>query len=121
MTPDDVELRPEHRRIILQILRASLPPETKAWVFGSRVSGQARPHSDLDLAIDVGRCLTLDERAILAEAFAESDLPFKVDVVDWRGIQDGFRDRIAAERQTLHGLAEAAETGADPTDSDRPK
>jgi hypothetical protein len=33
--------------------------------------------SDLDLAIDAGRRLTLDEVASLAEAFSESDLPYK--------------------------------------------
>jgi len=96
-----VDLQPEHRRLVLGILRSNLPPGATAWVFGSRASGRARRYSDLDLTIDAGRPLTLDQLAILGEAFGESDLPFKVDVVDWHGISDAFRERIAAQRVAL--------------------
>jgi predicted nucleotidyltransferase len=55
-----VDLSAEHRRLVLDILRANLPPNTKVWLFGSRATGRARPYSDLDLAIDVDRPMTLD-------------------------------------------------------------
>jgi len=107
MTPPPfIDLLPEHRRLVLAIVRANLPPETKAWIFGSRVTGRATPYSDLDLAIDAGRRLSLDERAILNEAFCDSDLPYKVDLVDWRGIDDQFRHLIAAERVGLAGATD---------------
>jgi len=86
---------------VLGILAAHLPPGSAAWVFGSRATGRARPFSDLDLAIDAGRRLTLDELATLSEAFSESDLPYKVDVVDWQGIDERFRQMIMAERAEL--------------------
>jgi type I restriction enzyme S subunit len=70
-------------------------------VFGSRATGRARRYSDLDLAIDAGRPLTLDEIAGLAEAFSDSDLPYKVDVVDWHSIEDRWRQIILAERMAL--------------------
>ena len=70
-------------------------------MFGSRATGGAQRYSDLDLAIDAGRRLTLDELAILGEAFGDSDLPFKVDVVDWHSISEAFRDRIGAGRVAL--------------------
>ena len=91
----------DHRRIVLAVLRAQLPRATKAWVFGSRATGRARRYSDLDLAIDAGRRLTLDETASLAEAFDECDLPYRVDLVDWHAIDDGFRPLIAADRLPL--------------------
>jgi predicted nucleotidyltransferase len=96
-----VDLNQEHRRLAINILQANLPPGAKIWVFGSRAGGRARRYSDLDLAVDAGRRLTLDELAILVEAFRDSDLPFKVDVVDWHGISDSFRERIAVERVAL--------------------
>jgi uncharacterized protein len=96
-----VDVPAGHRRLVLSILAAHLPPGSAAWVFGSRATGRARPFSDLDLAIDAGRRLTLDEVASLAEAFSESDLPDKVDVVDWRGIDERFRQMIMAERAEL--------------------
>ena len=100
-----LDLSPEHRRIVRRILSEALPPDSKVWVFGSRATGKARRYSDLDLAIDAGRALTLDETGILREAFEESDLPYKVDIVDWHAIGDGFRAVIAAGRIPL-GAAE---------------
>jgi uncharacterized protein len=97
-----IDLMPEHGRIVLDILREHLPPGVKVWVFGSRATGRARRYSDLDLAIDAGRRLTIDETAILREAFDECDLPHRVDLVDWQAIGDRFRNLIAAERVPLH-------------------
>jgi type I restriction enzyme S subunit len=99
--PAAIDLSPEDRRLVLEILRANLPAETKVWAIGSRASGRARVYSDLDLAIDCGRRLSLDEAAVLREAFTESNLPYRVDFVDWHAIGDGFRRLIAAERVLL--------------------
>jgi predicted nucleotidyltransferase len=49
-----------HRQQVLTILAANLPRDATVWVFGSRATGRARRYSDLDLAIDAGRPLTLD-------------------------------------------------------------
>src|SRR5207245_1134166 len=102
-----IDLRVDHRRLVLQILRAHLPQNAKAWVFGSRATGRARRYSDLDLAIDAGRKLTLDEIARLAEAFSDSNLPYRVDLIDWYEIDDRWRQIIVAERVPL---TEAAQT-----------
>jgi uncharacterized protein len=99
--PVHIDLPADHRWLVLNILRAHLPPSTQAWVFGSRTTGPARRYSDLDLAIDVGRRLTLDETAGLVEAFSDSDLPYRVDLVDWHDIDDRWRRTIAAERVAL--------------------
>jgi predicted nucleotidyltransferase len=85
----------EHRRIVLDILRTHVPRDAQVWVFGSRATGRARPYSDLDLLIDAGRRLTFDDHAMLREAFSESDLPYKVDMVDRRAITEAFHARIA--------------------------
>jgi type I restriction enzyme S subunit len=101
MRPLHIDLPADHRRLVLDILRAHLPRRTRTWVFGSRVTGPARRYSDLDLAIDAGRRLTLDEIARLAEAFSDSDLPYKVDLVDWHAIDERWLQTIAAERMLL--------------------
>ncbi len=87
--------------MVWQILRANLPAAARVWVFGSRASGRARRYSDLDPAIDAGRPLTLDEAASLADAFSESDISYRVDVVDWHAIDDRFRQIIAHQRVPL--------------------
>jgi predicted nucleotidyltransferase len=96
-----VDLMEDHRRLVLQILRAHLPERTSVWLFGSRATGRAKRYSDINLAIDAGRPLTLDEVARLAEALSESDLPYRVDLVDWQGLDDGWRQAIASERIAL--------------------
>jgi type I restriction enzyme S subunit len=96
-----IDLSPDHRQLVLDLIRANLPQRARAWVFGSRATGRARRYSDLDLAIDAGRRLTLDETARLAETFSDSDLPYRVDVVDWQAIEDRFRQAIASERVPL--------------------
>jgi len=70
---------------------------------GVRLVGdrRARRYSDLDLAIDAGRRLTLDVIAKLTEAFSDSHLPYRVDLVDWREIDDRRRATIAGERVAL--------------------
>jgi predicted nucleotidyltransferase len=97
-----LDLSDEQRRLVLTIFAAIIPADAKLWVFGSRTTGRARRYSDLDLAVDAGRPLTLDERARLAEAFEESDLPYHVDIVDWQTITPDFRRIIAADRIRLN-------------------
>jgi predicted nucleotidyltransferase len=106
-----IDLTGDHRGLVVRILAAHLPQRSAAWVFGSRATGRARRFSDLDLAIDAGRRLTLDEIARLVEAFTESGLPYKVDVVDWHGIDERFRRLILAERQELMNSLVIAESG----------
>lgn len=96
-----LDLSADHRRIVLDILDTHLPGAAAVWAFGSRATGRARRYSDLDLAIDAGRRLTIDEAAVLREAFDDSDLPYRVDVVDWQAIGAAFRSLIAADRRRL--------------------
>jgi predicted nucleotidyltransferase len=103
-----LDITDEHARIVRDILRTHLPESAQIWVFGSRATGRARRYSDLDIAIDAGQRLTLDESAILAEAFGDSDLPYRVDIVDWQEIDAHFRHLIDAERVKLTAQALAS-------------
>ena len=66
-------------------------------MFGSRAHGGARRYSDLDLALEWDRPLGLDVIGQIAEALSDSDLPFKVDIVDLSLVEPAFRRRIAAD------------------------
>ena len=89
-----VQITPGQRVIVQGILRTVLPKDVKIWVFGSRAKGKARPASDLDLAVDAGRALSLHEMGVLAEAFDEAPLPYGVDVIDVRSIDTAFKTMI---------------------------
>lgn len=69
-------------------------PSLEVRAFGSRVSGTARKTSDLDLALMTEQPFDIARMAELRDAFSESDLPFRVDLVDWAGTSDNFRQLI---------------------------
>jgi uncharacterized protein len=69
-------------------------PEAEIIVFGSRIHGTAKPWSDLDLAIRVETALDWKLLEEIKEAFQESELPFRVDILDWNNISPAFRKAI---------------------------
>lgn len=97
-----IDVRPEHWVIVQRILRQHVP-DLEVWAFGSRARHAAKPYSDLDLAIRGHRPLGLAVLAALADDFSESDLPWKVDVVDWATTSEPFRriierDKVVVQR-----------------------
>ncbi len=91
-----MQLSPEHYKIVRDILH-TLVPERDVRVFGSRARGDAKPHSDLDLVLLGSELLKGAIRAQLELAFEESDLPFRVDLVEWDAISPSFRKAIEDE------------------------
>jgi uncharacterized protein len=90
-----VNIAPQQRQMIVALLQDHLPGTT-VWAYGSRVKGTARPHSDLDL---VAFASPTQQQAIAAlrDAFDDSDLPFRVDLLVWHEIPDRFRQAITAD------------------------
>ncbi len=88
-----LDLRQDHLAIVGDILHRHVP-DRRVVAFGSRANWTAKPYSDLDLAILGDEPLPLGASAALAESFVESDLPFKVDLVDWASVDERFRDMI---------------------------
>ena len=88
-----VELSPQQARIVDGILSA-LASDCEVSVFGSRAMGTAKPWSDLDLLVRGNAELSMKRVWKFQEAFEDSDLRFRVDVVDWHAITDTFRNRI---------------------------
>lgn len=76
-------------------------PGRVVWAFGSRVTGRARPNSDLDLAILGDTRVPLPTMAALRHAFEESALRFPVDIVEWAAASAGFRRIIEKEHVVL--------------------
>lgn len=108
-----IDIRPDHWAIVRDILRRHVPGR-EVWAFGSRARGTAKRYSDLDLAVITDEPLPTAVMAALVDDFSESDLPWRVDVVDWAATGDAFRrvierDRVVmtlttALQSVLHGL-----------------
>jgi type I restriction enzyme S subunit len=69
-----IDIRPQDWAILRTLLRQYLP-QHEVWAFG--------------------------ERAALAEALTESDLPWTVDLLDWATTSPAFRRLIEAEHRRL--------------------
>jgi len=95
-----LDLAPEQLAEVRRILQSHVPG-LAVRVFGSRVQGKARPFSDLDLAVMSETPLDSRQLAALKDAFAESDLPFRVDVVDWAATSQAFQEIIERGYEVL--------------------
>jgi len=92
-----VDLRPDHLALVEEILRRFVPG-AEVSVFGSRAKWLARETSDLDLCIREAEPLGFKRMGLLKEAFEESNLPYKVDVVDWATTSESFRKIIERDK-----------------------
>ena len=102
----NIDLNPNDWIEVRRILRTFVP-EYPVWAFGSRAGWTAKPYSDLDLAVVTDRPLSLQTAANLRSAFDESNLPIKVDIVDWATASDAFRTIIEAGKVLVLPPAQA--------------
>lgn len=92
-----LDIAPDHWAIVQDILRKHVP-QYEVWAFGSRAKRTAKPYSDLDLAVISDAPLSLQITAALASDFSDSDLPWRVDVVDWASTGEAFRKIIKRDK-----------------------
>ena len=97
MQPD---ICPDHLKIVLEILDRVIP-DREVWAFGSRAKGTARDTSDLDMAVIGENRMDFKTLATLRDSFSESNIPYKVDVVDWATIGATFREIIRKEKVVI--------------------
>lgn len=100
LKPEKLMLSHDEWQQVIAILQHFLP-EYEIWAFGSRVNGNAKQFSDLDLAIMSEQPTPLALIAEIAEAFSDSNLPWKVDLVDWATTSERFRQVIAAQKLVI--------------------
>ena len=88
-----LNILPSHWAMVRAILTTHVPSH-EVWAFGSRVTGSAKEFSDLDLVVIGEKPLSIAVHANLVDDFSESDLPYKVDVIDWATTDAAFRQII---------------------------
>ncbi len=78
----------------IQRILSEQAPDCEVQAFGSRIEGNAEKYSDLDLALGGSKKLSWRKTESLKDAFAASDLPIIVDVIDWHTLSDEFKAAI---------------------------
>lgn len=89
-----VDINPDHANVVQEILRKNLPSGVAVWVFGSRADWTTKDYSDLDLALEGYSALDQSTIVEIKTAFEESDLPYKVDIIDLNQVSDSFRQIV---------------------------
>ena len=90
-----LDLPQKYLEQVKAILRTHVP-HAEVWAYGSRVTGSSHAASDLDLVLRNPRNLLEETSALddLKETFTESNLPIRVDIMDWARIPENFRREI---------------------------
>ena len=99
-----LDINPNHLVIVQEILnRCLLSSDITIWVFGSRARGTAKQYSDLDIALEHNRKEKIPSSLIseLVNEFEESNLPYKVDILDMNNISDNFKQIIEEDKVIL--------------------
>jgi len=77
------------------VIRSYLPSsEYRLMLFGSRARGTARRWSDVDIGIEGRTRVPLRIMAKIQGALEESDIPYRVDVIDMHTAQKKFREHV---------------------------
>lgn len=90
-----------HLRYLLEQLRLYIPDAT-VWAFGSRVKGSNRTSSDLDLAVLCDKETAKKQLPKLNEVFIESDIPFKVQLLDFNRLPANMQENIKKKYVILY-------------------
>jgi type I restriction enzyme, S subunit len=105
-----LDMREDHLKIVQDIFKKYVP-EREVWAFGSRAKWTAKEYSDLDLCILGEIPLSFTTLGLMEEALDESDLPYKVDLVDWATTSASFRKIIEKDKVVVQVGAQGKHGG----------
>lgn len=86
----------KYKDIIIKII-GIYHPDAKVYLFGSYARGTNEPGSDIDIAIDVGRKLTLSELRDPARLIKALPMSPRVDLVDLNRVPPKMKKEIVEE------------------------
>ncbi|KZX12144.1 nucleotidyltransferase domain-containing protein [Methanobrevibacter curvatus] len=88
-------------KIVIDIIENNTP-DCEVFVFGSRLNGNSWKFSDLDLAFKCEDCLDFKRKVKLSIEFEDSDLPYKVDLVDYNKASEDFQKIIDENNKKIY-------------------
>ncbi|KUO49286.1 MAG: hypothetical protein APF76_15900 [Desulfitibacter sp. BRH_c19] len=88
-----IKLSEKELQLVKNILK-NYVHDFEVLVFGSRVNGNTHEHSDLDIALRGPDKIDLLLLADIKDEFQNSDLPFRVDIIDFNRISPEFQKVI---------------------------
>jgi predicted nucleotidyltransferase len=100
MAASMLDLTAEQRKTLRSIMARHIPGRAVR-AFGSRVSGRAWHYSDLDLVVMGSEALLALTVATLRADLEDSDLPFRVDLLEERDLPAAWDQTFAEHSEPL--------------------
>ncbi len=88
----------EIRSIIFRFLDSK---KYDVFIFGSRVTGEAGKFSDYDIGIIGNNPVPSFQKALIEEALEESNIPYKVDIVDFSLVSPEFKEIALSQTKKI--------------------
>jgi len=98
---EQVAIPARHLQYILEQIELYIHGAT-VWAFGSRVKGGHHPASDLDLAVLCDKETAKRQLPKLNDVFVESDIPFKVQLLDFNRLPANMQENIRKNYVVLY-------------------
>lgn len=95
-----IEISAHDLEIVKNILQRYVP-DCEIRIFGSRLNKSPKKYADLDIAIFGKEKIPRKTLFDLQDEFEESDLPFRVDLLDWNRISKEFQGVIEKHYEVL--------------------
>ena len=95
-----INLEKRYLDFVKSLLKKYVPNDT-VWLFGSRVTDKIKKFSDIDLVIITDKPIDSKIMYQLTDAFIESDLPYKVDLLDWSTLDEEFQNIIREKYEVI--------------------
>ncbi len=92
---------------VVDLLKQELNPE-RIILFGSRAKGNAKPYSDIDIAVEGGKILDYRERRKLKEKIEEISGIYSLDLVFLDSVEDDFAEIIRKTGRVLYEKGRSA-------------
>ena len=94
-----IRLEEKYLNIVRAVLKARLPDDIQAFIFGSRAGDNPKPYSDIDIALrrNDNQEIAFTTLLALQADFDESDLPYKVDITDINAADPDFKKAIESK------------------------
>ncbi|MEI6462126.1 MAG: nucleotidyltransferase domain-containing protein [bacterium] len=84
----NLDLNKKYLDILTEIINSSLPEESVAFIFGSRVDGTSKPTSDIDIGVKGIKDQKYLKLFLLKEKLNKAIIPYFMDVVDFDNEND---------------------------------
>lgn len=86
-----------------EIIKSIFKDTDGVFFFGSRVKGDHKKFSDLDVCIKRDKLVPDLELSLLREQFEESNLPYIVDIIDYQRVSEDFQKRVDETKIPIFG------------------